>query len=370
VLPGLADCGAMSPHRVGLPPSSGRLLVERWPALRPLPVSCARQLPTPLEPLEGLDDVLRTPVWVKRDDLTDAAYGGNKTRKLEWLLAEAQAERAGTLVTIGAVGSHHVLATAVHGRRVGLKVEALLVPRGWSDEVEKTTRAALDAGAVLHAVPNLLGAPGQGRQRMNQLRKAGERPFWIPAGGSNATGALGFVEAGLELAEQLVRREGPEPAAILLPYGTGATAAGLAVGLAAAGAQIPIVAVRVTERVVATRRRLRRLVDAVVERLRGQDEGFPAIASLAWALLEVDGAELGKGYGQPTEGGRLAAKVAAEGGLDLDQTYGAKAFHAIIRRARVAGDRPLLFWHTRGAAPAPPASPSTIPYAIRQLLRA
>ena len=221
-------------------------------------------------------------------------------RKLEYLLGEAFSHEADTLVTGGAAGSHHALATAIFGAEQGLEVHVVSMPQRYSAHVEEQLRAVLAAGAEVHPVrsPALL-LPAlravAARQRMR-----GRHPYSIPPGGSNVAGTLGYVEAGLELARQMEAGVLPEPDALVVPLGSGGTAAGLAVGLAAAGITARVIGVRVVPRALVTHARLGALIGRTVHHLRTLDERFPDVASVARSHLDIDHAEYGSGYGEPT----------------------------------------------------------------------
>jgi 1-aminocyclopropane-1-carboxylate deaminase/D-cysteine desulfhydrase-like pyridoxal-dependent ACC family enzyme len=331
-------------------PSAVRELDERWPRLRGLPRVDLATLPTPVERLDDLSQRTGSELWVKRDDLTAAEYGGNKVRKLEYLLGEAQRRGAEAIITAGALGSHHVLTTALYAPRLELEVHAVIVPQPWSPHVEETLRCMIGAGAQLHGAASLGGAAARALAVAAQLRLAGQRPYVIPQGGSSPVGATGYVAAGIELAAQVDAGALPEPEAIYVPVGTAGTAVGLAVGLAAAGMTTPVVAVRVVDRMFVNRATLRTITNGTVHRLRALSPHFPAVGANALRHLRLDGTEVGDGYGYPTQAAAHALRVARDGaGLTLDMTYTAKAFAAFLRDAEVGGRR-LLYWHTLSSA--------------------
>ncbi|MCS6798684.1 MAG: pyridoxal-phosphate dependent enzyme [Myxococcota bacterium] len=329
-------------------------LFERWPALRALPYRSLVAAPTPVERLAAVSRSSGAELWCKRDDLTHPRYGGNKVRKLEWLLADARACGAGAIVTTGAWGSHHVLATAVHGAEAGFEVHAVLVPQPLDEHVEAQLRADLRAGARLLPVPAWALVPAAMRLVAARLRIAGVRPYLLGPGGSSPVGCIGYVEAGLELAEQIAARALPEPATITVALGSGATAVGLALGLAAAGLTVPVRAVRVTSRLVVSRRLLVRLARRTVEVLRRADDRFPDVARVAMRRLQVDHRQFAPGYGRSTEASREAMRVARDDGLVLDPTYTSKAFASLLALVRGGARGPHLFWHTLSSAPMEP----------------
>jgi D-cysteine desulfhydrase len=322
-----------------------RALFDRLPRLADLVPfkALADGLPTPVE---RLDDRL----WVQREEHTSSTYGGNKVRKFEFLFPVAE-RRGGPLVTAGGVGSHHVLAAAVHARRLGLDLDAVLYRQPATDDVART-RAELDALENVHVthVPSPYLMPAALAARLAAL--APRRPYLLWPGASTPLGTLGYVSAGLELARAFAAAGWPEPDVVVVPLGSGGTAVGTALGLALAGwTQAEVLAVRAADAVVTNR--------AV---LGGLEAGTSALLALGgWrpkpGRLSIARQWFGSGYGQPTRAGDEAARVAADMGLDLEPTYTAKAFAAALdqlgRGRRVvfiqtfAGPRPRPM-HSRG----------------------
>lgn len=349
------------------------ILSDRWRGLRKVPHIPLAELPTAVEHLPSVSTWAGAEIWVKRDDRTAVAYGGNKVRKLEYLLGEAFAERADTLITSGAAGSHHALATAIFGAAQGFAVHAVLMPQRYSAHVEEQLRATLAAGAQLHPVRSgaLLLPAVQALAARTKLR--GRRPFVIPTGGSSTTGVLGSVEAGLELARQMEAGVLPEPDALVLALGTGGTIAGLAVGLAAAGVTARVIGARVVPRALVSQTRINAMIARAVYRLRMLDDRFPDVSAAARKLVLIDHEEYGGGYGEPTSSGRNAERIAREhAGITLDQTYTAKAFASTLRHARgdYAGGR-LLYVHTLSSADMRPSieGAPTLPTSLVRLFR-
>jgi 1-aminocyclopropane-1-carboxylate deaminase/D-cysteine desulfhydrase-like pyridoxal-dependent ACC family enzyme len=333
------------------------ILSDRWSGLRKVPHVPLTELPTPVEHVPGLSERAGAEIWIKRDDRTAHRYGGNKVRKLEYLLGEAFAQEADTLITAGAAGSHHVLATALFGAEQGFAVHGVLVPQRFSAHVEEQVRAMLAAGAEIHPLRFGATAVAAIPALAARLRLRGRRPYVIPPGGSNLAGTLGYVEAGLELARQMEAGVLPEPDAVFVALGSGGTAAGLAVGLAAAGVTSRVVGVRVVPLPFANRATLGRLIGGVVHHLRALDERFPDVAAVARAQLVIDHDEIGEGYGEPSASGESAARLARErAGLELEPTYTAKALASALRQARdrLAGRR-ILYLHTLSSADLGPA---------------
>lgn len=314
--------------------------------------------PTPvtrLDPPAGFDGEL----WVKRDDLSSALYGGNKIRKLEYLLADARDSGAGRLITTGVVGSHHCLATAVHGRGQGFPTSLVLFPQlmtahasavaelnqAWSAEIWNCGRPA--------AQPFVEAAL--------RWRRRGDAPYVIPGGGSNALGALGYVGAALELAEQVRRGDLPRPATITVAAGTLGTVAGLAIGVAMTDVADRVVGVRIVPWAIANTWTLSRLVEGATRLLA--DHGAPVPdARAAVDRVDLVGDYFGAGYGHPTDEGDRAAAWFETRGLVLDPTYTAKTAAALLDHLAEAGTGVHLYWHTLSAvAPGPPSPQAALP---------
>jgi 1-aminocyclopropane-1-carboxylate deaminase/D-cysteine desulfhydrase-like pyridoxal-dependent ACC family enzyme len=294
---------------------------------------------------------------VKRDDLTHPVYGGNKVRKLAALLEDAQHEGATRIVTIGGVGSHHVLATGVFGKRVGLEVEAVVLRQPCSAHVLETVRASIGQGVRLHPATSYSDA----LRRFADIVASGA--YAVPPGGSSRIGTLGVVGAAHELAQQMRAGELPEPDLIVVPLGSGGTVAGLLAGLAETTLRTRVLAVAVTEPQKLFESKARALAQELVDQaLR------PRVAQ----RLEVERRYLGSGYGRATPAGHHAMRQAARVGLTLDQAYTAKAFAAALDRVALGAERNVLFWHTLSGASLAPLlvgapTESELDPALRQL---
>lgn len=277
-------------------------------------------------------------LWVKRDDQTNSECGGNKVRKLERLLARARGSRR--LVTIGAVGSHHVLATAYFGRRLGFEIEAVLFPQPSTEHALEVLRAALGAGLKPWPVRSVVRAPFAAAMRIARGSK------WIPPGGSNVVGSMGYVDAARELSAQIRSGILPEPDVCVVALGSGGTAAGLAAGFAAENLKTQVLGVCVVSPVWLVHLVASRLARACARHIGG-----------ARPRLAVDGRFLGTGYGRESPEGRAALRIAEEkASIVLDPTYTAKAFAcalSLVREPLSGADkrRCILYWHTLSSAP-------------------
>ena len=307
-------------------------------------------LPTPLEIHRGSDLGLSVRhMMIKRDDKSGRAYGGNKVRKLEFLLGEALRVGAHGVVTFGVAGSNHALATSIYARACGLESHSMLTRQSNAAYVRRNLLAGFHAGAHLHPCASEEQAVEHADILIREARQRGRTLVTIPGGGSSPLGCLGFVNAGLELAEQLRRESLPVPDLIYLPLGTVGTAAGLLLGIRLAGLSSRMVAVRVVRSDIARPERFRRLTEAT-----GQLLDSPA--SLEGELPEIRHEFLGPGYGRFTPEGVAAMETARRSlGLKLEGTYTGKAFAALLqdcRDGRLAGAN-VLFWNTYNSRPFP-----------------
>jgi D-cysteine desulfhydrase len=285
-------------------------------------------------------------LFIKHDDVSGLAYGGNKVRKLEFLLGHALAEGRRSLITFGATGSNHVRATAVYGAQLGLRVHAVLSPQPETSYLAANLQADRDAGASIHMVDSYGQALSRGTELREELtQKEGVEPYVIPFGGSDGRGTLGFVNAAFELAGQIAEGLLPEPACIYLPYGSTSTAAGLALGLAALGLRTRVVGVRVVPAEATNPVRTARISDEAAGLLRAADSHFPSVSATDMALTIREGF-LGEGYAVPTPESQAAVALAASHGLHLETTYTGRALAALTADAGTLAGKPVLFWNT------------------------
>jgi 1-aminocyclopropane-1-carboxylate deaminase/D-cysteine desulfhydrase-like pyridoxal-dependent ACC family enzyme len=312
--------------------------------------------PTPLQWLEALG------LWVKRDDLVAALYGGNKVRKLERLLGAARAAGKSRILTLGAAGSHQVVATVLYGRRAGFEVEAVLVPQPASEHARRNLRASLAQGLEPIVSPSWPAAPAIVATRLRR------DTYFVPLGGSNVLGSLGFVDAASELATQVASGTMPEPEVVVVALGSGGTAAGLAVGFEAAEMRTRVLAVAVSQPAPVLAAMARRVARKTAEEL-----GLSRARIVrAVKRIEIDRRWIGRGYGWSTPEGEAALDAAARTGVVLDPTYTAKAFACALAMARApTRSGPILYWHTLSTAPMEPLLAGTreLPADLARLFR-
>lgn len=301
--------------------------------------------PTPLEYLPRLSDHLGRDIFIKRDDVTPIALGGNKLRKLEFLAADALREGADTLVTAGAIQSNHVRQTAAVAAKLGLHCVALLEnPIGTTAENYLTNgnRLLLDLfNAQVEMCDALTDPQAQLGELATRLEAQGFRPYTIPVGGSNALGALGYVESAQEIAQQC---EGAVAiSSVVVASGSAGTHAGLAVGLEQLMPQAELIGVTVSRSVEAQKPKVVAIQQALAQSLELQ----------ARADITLWDNYFAPGYGTPNEAGMEAVKLLAQlEGILLDPVYTGKAMAGLIdgiSQKRFKDEGPILFVHTGGA---------------------
>ncbi|PJR68146.1 D-cysteine desulfhydrase [Raoultella sp. T31] len=301
--------------------------------------------PTPLEYLPRLSDHLGREIFIKRDDVTPLAMGGNKLRKLEFLAADALREGADTLITAGAIQSNHVRQTAAVAAKLGLHCVALLEnPIGTRAENYLTNgnRLLLDLFNTQVEMCDALTQPNvQLEELATRIEAQGYRPYVIPVGGSNALGALGYVESALEIAQQC---EGAvELSSIVVASGSAGTHAGLAVGLEQLMPEAELIGVTVSRKAADQLPKVVALQQAVANSLELQ----------ATAGIQLWDDYFAPGYGTPNDEGMEAVKLLAQlEGILLDPVYTGKAMAGLIdgiNQKRFKDEGPILFIHTGGA---------------------
>jgi 1-aminocyclopropane-1-carboxylate deaminase/D-cysteine desulfhydrase-like pyridoxal-dependent ACC family enzyme len=296
---------------------------------------------------------------VKHDDETSALYGGNKVRKLERILERARERKKTRILTVGAAGSHHVLATAIHAGAAGFRVHAVLVPQPETKHALYNIRAAFAAG--LTAEPAM-----EASLHVHVLAAMDANTEYVGLGGSNVVGSLGYFDAAEELEAQVDAGLLPEPEEIVVALGSGGTVAGLLCGLEKTKLASRVVGVAIARPVRLLRVMAKRLTKKIAQEV-GVD---PA---RAFARLVVDGDSVGRGYGYATPEGEAAVAIGAQHGIKLDPTYTAKTFAAAVKRAKANPEGRTLFWNTLSSADLMPlverAPESQLPPEIRRLFR-
>lgn len=305
-------------------------------------------LPTPLEPLPRLSEALGVELWIKRDDCTGLAGGGNKTRKLEFLLGEAMELGADTLVTQGAVQSNHVRQTVAAGAAHGLASEVILEERTGSRAIDYTRNGnvLMDHlfGAKIRTVPGGTDMNAELEKTAAEVTARGGKPYIIPGGGSNPIGALGYVDCAREIVVQCDELDLPIDR-IVTATGSAGTHAGLVAGLAVMGADIPVLGIGVRAPKARQEENVLKLARQTAALL-----GRPDAVTAEMVVADCD--YVGEGYGLVDGAVIEALKLAARtDGIVLDPVYTGKAMKGLIALAKAGRfkDETVVFLHTGGA---------------------
>lgn len=307
-------------------------------------------LPTPLEPMDRLSEMLGGPrLWVKRDDCTGLSSGGNKTRKLEYLMADAATKGADTIITQGATQSNHARQTTAAAAKMGMDCHILLEDRTGSND----DSYILNGNVLLDRLHGASVSKRAGGTDMNaemeamaeQLRQDGKKPYIIPGGGSNAIGALGYVNCARELAEQATAI-GLEVDALVHATGSSGTQAGLVAGLASIQSEIHLLGIGVR----APQEKQEQMVfDLAQKTADHMGTGLKIERSDVRANCDY----VGPGYGLPTDGMIEAVKLLAQTeGLLFDPVYSGKGLDGLIDQVKKGyfdGMTDVVFLHTGGS---------------------
>ena len=308
-------------------------------------------LPTPLEPMDRLSEILGGPrLWVKRDDCTGLSSGGNKTRKLEFLMADAQSKGADTIITQGATQSNHARQTTAAAAKLGMECHILLEDRTGSNDHSYI----LNGNVLLDRLHGASVSKRSGGTDMNaemqdfaeSLIEKGKNPYIIPGGGSNAIGALGYVNCARELTEQ-ASEIGLKVDALVHATGSAGTQAGLVAGLAAIQSDIHLLGIGVR----APKDKQEQMVFDLAQKTADYlDTGIKIERDKVRAICDYVGA----GYGLPTDGMIKAVKLLAQSeGLLFDPVYSGKGLDGLIdqiKKGYFAGMDNVVFLHTGGSA--------------------
>ncbi|MBN1847961.1 MAG: pyridoxal-phosphate dependent enzyme [Deltaproteobacteria bacterium] len=326
-------------------------LFEQYPLLKEkIPYTQLGTFPTPVRHLKNLGKKMGIDyLYLKDDGLSSTMYGGNKVRKLEFLLGDALHKGAKEVLTFGFAGSNHALATAVYTRKLGLKSISILLaqPNAWY--VRRNLLFSHVCGAELHHFRNEIAAYIPTIIILLQKKvRLGKFPYIIGPGGSSPLGAIGYVNAGFELREQVSMGLIPEPDTIFIPLGTMGTALGLSIGLKAAGLKTRVVPVRVTDEKYANKKKFFKLFEKTMALALSLDASFPRV-EISADEMDIQHDFFGEQYACFTEQGMAAIDLLERSeGIRLEGTYTGKAMAALIDHLRRNGARNevILFWNT------------------------
>jgi len=313
-------------------------------------VRCAH-LPTPLEPMSRLSEELGGPkLWVKRDDCTGLATGGNKARKLEFLIGDALEQGADCLITQGAVQSNHCRQTAAVAARYGLDCHLLLEQRVPTDDGDYANSGNVLLDHMMGATTELFAADTDMNAQMDKLADTlgdkGKKPYIIPGGGSNAIGATGYANAAVELLDQCEAMD-LRPSHIVHATGSAGTQAGIVAGVHGAGSTVSVLGIGV-------RAPQQKQEQSVYELACDTCEHLGVGAALPREKVVADCSFVGDGYGPPTPAMLEALDLVAKlEGILLDPVYSGKAMAGLIgsiRAEKFESSRDVVFVHTGGSA--------------------
>ena len=308
-------------------------------------------LPTPLEPMPRISEHLGGPsLWIKRDDCTGLSSGGNKTRKLEFLMADAVERGSDSIITQGATQSNHARQTCAIAAKLGLECHILLEDRtGYGDEAyAHNGNVLLDQlhGASISVRPGDSDMNAEMEQLAMQLRDDGKKPYIIPGGGSNEIGALGYVNAAFELTHQANERS-LHIDHLVHATGSAGTQAGLVLGMEAMNSGIPVYGVSVR----AEKQKQEENVYGLVQRTAAFMGYSPNLVEREKVV--ADSGYVGPGYGLPTDAMVEAVKMLAQyEGILLDPVYSGKGFSGLIdlvRKGHFKKGENVVFLHTGGS---------------------
>ena len=330
-----------------------RPLFQTFPALHNrIPFLPLADLPTPLAPLPRLSAAIGAEVWVKRDGLSHAVYGGNKMRKFEFVFGDAAQKGARAVITGGGLGSHHTLAAAVVARHLGMRPICAYYCQPVGDEVRANLRRTAGLDVEAHFCGDYVGlALSFVQQYARRLLLDRRPPYFIYPGASGTLGVLGYVNAVFEIRDQVAAGEMPLPDAVFVAAGSCGTFAGLLLGARLAGLATRIVGVRVVDTDVANAAKVARLANRAARYLHRCDAAVPEVC------ISPDEVELlddyyGAGYAHPTPEARRAVVLLAETeDLPLETTYTGKARAALLTHAAGHPGGRLLFVDTFVEAP-------------------
>lgn len=348
------------------------LLFERFPKLQQLPWLPLTQTPTAVQSMTAIENALGLKdLWIKRDDLTSPLYGGNKARKNEFILATALALDANHLITVGGIGSHHCCSIAAFGALLGFKVTLVHCPQPLTPHVRQMLLRDAKYGPRFRLASNPAAQVFATLDEIDRAKAAGDKPYFIWAGGSTAYGTLSYLNAGIELAEQISAKQLPMPEAIYVATGSGGTQAGLTVACKLLNLPIRVIGVRIVPWPATTSISIAYLANTMLKNLATFDAAFAKLKLDHNDIYFADG-YLGQGYGWPTLAGQKAKHLADTAlNIPLEDTYTAKTLAAMLDAAASQKRRgPLLFWNTFNSTPAGPLpTVNNLPRDYQQLLQ-
>lgn len=340
--------------RLSTPSQKKQLPIFRYfPSLIPaIPHVTLADLPTPIDRLKNIEIITGAKnIFIKRDDKTSNLFGGNKVRKLEFLLGEAIYGGAEVVLTRGCTGSNHATATALHAHKLNLKTILYFLHQKPTSYLQRNLLLNMHAQAQMLTFSTPAQIDAAIAQTSREIARMSNKPsYYIPGGGSNNVGILGFINAALELKDQINQGLLPEPDLIYVSLGSCGTAAGLIIGLKLAELKTKVVSVLVLpEKNTGDKQALiKKLCSDTIEYLTSIDQTFSSI-TINDNDIFIRNEQIGDGYAIPSKNTSNAIKMLKEQELiTLDGTYSGKAFAALLHDLKTNDikDKKILFWNT------------------------
>ncbi len=326
------------------------LIFQKFPKLEESkPWKPLGEFPTKVHELTNIEELLDAEsIWIKRDDKSCDRYGGNKVRKLEFLLAEALEKDSKSVITAGGIGSHHCLAVTIYFGEEGIQPVTILNKQPVTEDVRNNLLLDHYFGADMHYAPSYFSVITIALKEIIKRKMKGEKPYVLLPGGSTALSSLGYANAMLELEKQVEKNQMPAPDQIFVALGSGGTMAGLLAGKAISGLKTKVRGVRVVQKVTANSFWVAHLANKTLDLIQNFSE--ESLGRVSARNVRIDDGYYGGEYGYWTEKAKRAIKIVGEEeGIDLEGTYTGKAFASLIDyvkdEQKDKGEN-ILFWDT------------------------
>lgn len=357
--------------------SSMRLLLQAYPELDgKIPWMKIGDYPTPAHRLEKMGAFLEHDnLYIKREDMCSSVYSGNKIRKFENVLAHAKSVGAKTLVTVGGTGSNHCLATAIYGKPQGFDVITCIFDQPFTKHCEDVLKLLCHFGAEIHYTQNYAKTATHVIGLLAKLSRKGRAPYFIYSGASTPMGTVGYLEAVLELKQQVKEGMVPEPDILFVPAGSGGTFAGLALGVKLFGMKTRVIGVRVVPAIACNRVLVSALAKKTLKLVKTARARIPDIEiHVSDFLLEHE--YFGGAYGVVTKESLYASeKMKTLEGISCEGVYTGKTIAAMMDCEKQNKNKTILYWHTHNSVDFEPilsqsVSLSLLPAPLRRLIEA
>lgn len=332
--------------------TSNILLFEEYPKLQKyLPHVNLGNFPTPIKKLNNLEQEIKYKnIYLKNDGLSNRLFGGNKIRKLEFLLAEALYNGSKTVITFGAAGSNHTIATIINAKKLSLNAISMLTPQLNTSYLRRNLLLSLYYKGQLFYYPNDVERLNSIPALVEKIKKEdGQYPYIIPVGGSSPLGTLGFVNAAFELKQQIQQKQLPSPDYIYITMGSTGSAAGLLLGLKLANIDSKIIAVRVSGQQEYKINTLKKEFKQTNELLHSLDDSCPIITKFPGKNIFIHHDFLGDRYAQITQQTAEGIQLLNDTeNIKLDGSYTGKTFAALLHDIKKYNlkNKVILFWNT------------------------